>query len=762
VNNIYLDTQWLHTNVATQTNITEVINGINNLQTNISYIKNNMFYQGNATGAFIVDYLSTVYGEPGRSMDLWVLTSDLLGNQKTVSAAECSIMKGSTLIDAATIEIGLGTVHANWTVNNSIEQGSYYWNCTLTGSSVNIQVPFYLGGSFEITSLSSASPKYPNENAVVEATFASSNGSAMEPDSINMTILKPNYLTIWKSADKSEFTLGGDGIWYWADMIEAIPTTGTYYVHMNASKNGISSSKTTQFRIATGGPYLVFLACPDSSVVGSNLNCNVIIKDEGEAPTESTSTIWVDTNGNSLLDAGEPQTSFSVETQPLQNVTQAISINVPSTFSIGNFVVRVDTEYLNSVQPHSTASDSVTFTSAGEVPVVPSGGGGGGGGGGAAPIINKTVPVTGETIKSLGSFLEISTRILDEYKLVSPEEKVLVAVTLYNLGTEEIKDATINYCIENSSEGIIKCNKETVTIYTKVQLVKEFFIPKELQDGRYFIVVKVDYANETVESKDTFEIVGKEKSAIFPISTLFDFKINKDYMFLIIIGLVSIASFIFFLIILSRRKGKDRAIAAIEAHLQTIKELNAKKVINQSEYHAERGRLLQRIQKIYQSKTVSIILFGAGLFALVRMLTIDVGMTGYTIGGSASTNLNPLVYFIFLIGAFGLLALIHIEKIKGGTEKINENLKKKYPCNSIKGLINKKVYSENGRYIGKVNDVLLGENKVESLKIKLDKKHKFKAGGIVVEYKHVRNVGEIIIINKKVSNHLRDYKDALD
>jgi hypothetical protein len=222
VNNIYIDTQWLYNNVATQTNITEIINSINNIQTNISYIKNNMFYQGNATGAFIVDYLSTVYGEPGRTMDLWILTRDLLGNDKTVSAAECEIIKDDVVIDSATTEISSGAVHANWTVDSSIEQGSYYWNCTLTGSTLNLKVPFYLGGSFEITSLSAASPRYPNENAIIEVTFVSANGTALEPDTINLTIWKPSYLTIWKTADKGGFTLKDNNVWYWADMIEHI------------------------------------------------------------------------------------------------------------------------------------------------------------------------------------------------------------------------------------------------------------------------------------------------------------------------------------------------------------------------------------------------------------------------------------------------------------------------------------------------------------------------------------------------------------
>jgi len=71
----------------------------------------------------------------------------------------------------------------------------------------------------------------------------------------------------------------------------------------------------------------------------------------------------------------------------------------------------------------------------------------------------------------------------------------------------------------------------------------------------------------------------------------------------------------------------------------------------------------------------------------------------------------------------------------------------KYSHNSIKGLVNKKVYSERGDYIGRIKDVVLGENKIDSIKIKIDKKHKFKVKGIIIEWKQVVNCGEIMIIN---------------
>ena len=49
-----------------------------------------------------------------------------------------------------------------------------------------------------------------------------------------------------------------------------------------------------------------------------------------------------------------------------------------------------------------------------------------------------------------------------------------------------------------------------------------------------------------------------------------------------------------------------------------------------------------------------------------------------------------------------------------------------------------------------LSNVKLAFGKIESLKIKLDKKYKFKAKGIVVSYKQVKNIGEIIIVDKNL------------
>jgi len=48
----------------------------------------------------------------------------------------------------------------------------------------------------------------------------------------------------------------------------------------------------------------------------------------------------------------------------------------------------------------------------------------------------------------------------------------------------------------------------------------------------------------------------------------------------------------------------------------------------------------------------------------------------------------------------------------------------------------------------------LVENKIDSLRIKLDKKHKFKIKGIVLKFKDAKDIGHIVIIDEKILEKL--------
>ena len=296
----------------------------------------------------------------------------------------------NVLTNAVMTNFGTGLYNYTYSVSN---QSNYLAivNCTM-GANIYTgikgfstqNVPATENEAFAISSLTAGSPRYPGETAMIEATFIVQNGSYVTPDNISLVIWYPDYLSTWANVTKSSFSQIDNHVWRYTKPIPTPPTTGMYIVHMQAKYNNIVTSRTTQFRIATGGPYSVSLDCPSSSTIGSNLDCTLTILDEGESETESICDIWVDTDGNSVEDGTEPQTQKSQETLPQQTKIISVSISVPSSHPTGSHVVRTSCEYVNSAQPDSTASDSVTFTSGTAPPASPSGGGGGGGGTGAA------------------------------------------------------------------------------------------------------------------------------------------------------------------------------------------------------------------------------------------------------------------------------------------------------------------------------------------------------------------------------------------
>lgn len=127
----------------------------------------------------------------------------------------------------------------------------------------------------------------------------------------------------------------------------------------------------------------------------------------------------------------------------------------------------------------------------------------------------------------------------------------------------------------------------------------------------------------------------------------------------------------------------------------------------------------------------------------------------------ASKNTSGWLIFIILFILILLIILRHkviliYKRIVESLPSIS-NSYKKHPSNSVSGLINKKVYSESGNYLGKVKDVILGKNRIENLKIKVAKKHKFDKKGIIISYKNVKGAGKIIIIKDKIAEHLEKF-----
>jgi len=49
-----------------------------------------------------------------------------------------------------------------------------------------------------------------------------------------------------------------------------------------------------------------------------------------------------------------------------------------------------------------------------------------------------------------------------------------------------------------------------------------------------------------------------------------------------------------------------------------------------------------------------------------------------------------------------------------------------------------------------VDEIILGNNRIESLRITLDKSHRLSEKGIIVSYKHLTCVNDVIMIDKEI------------
>jgi len=370
-------------------------------------------------------------------------------------------------------------------------------------------------------------------------------------------------------------------------------------------------------------------------------------------------------------------------------------------------------------------------------------------------LVGKSL-ITGNTINYPKHLMDVSVKIMEDYRVISPDSKILAEITLYNLGTEEIKDAHVEYCIGKESGEKIKCSSETIAVYTKIQLVKEFLIPSNMEEGRYYLEVTSNYGNETANSKTTF-LVKKESG-----------KIEEEIQFnrLLIIILIILVALITISIVLlikrnSRRSRYNENPSEIALQLKHLNELKLRKVLSKKSYLKERKNLLAKIgEMVMGNKKIFVYVLIALFGAITLVVNFKTNLTGMIV--------QEIFYFgkegLIIIGSILLIfILIYLrKKISSKSKKIFESskglLKKKHPSNCLKGLLNKKVYSEDGNYVGEIEEIILEKNKINNLRIKLDKKYKFKLKGIIIGYSKVRGVGEVVVIEENILERIKETK----
>jgi len=359
--------------------------------------------------------------------------------------------------------------------------------------------------------------------------------------------------------------------------------------------------------------------------------------------------------------------------------------------------------------PGGTGGDQVTTTV----------GGSSGGGGGV---------ITSPGL--IGTYFDALVKILESSKTLEQGNFVEIELTLINKGKEPDRDTWLTYyLIGPDGKKYFETREQIYEIPVgKTKLSKKLKSPENAEPGIWQFHVEYQTSMQPlIHIWDSFEIVEEGGMGSLPI-------MKNNYIIYIIIG--NVVLFILFIIILFKRRRKKKGGKSA-------------RIVKTGQRIGSRGRIKQNLNKI-RSKHALMILFGS--ISVLLLIMIGPSFTGFVVGtGKMIKNLSFIVYFMFIIGCLGVLSFVYKKKIQGVVKIGKRN---KYATNSLKGLIKKKVYTDDGEYVGKVVDIILNENKIDSLRIKLDKKLKKKVKGIIVKYKNIRNVKHVVIVDGKILERL--------
>ena len=366
-----------------------------------------------------------------------------------------------------------------------------------------------------------------------------------------------------------------------------------------------------------------------------------------------------------------------------------------------------------------------------------------------------------EEIKCSETFFDILLNLSDI--TVTEDKTIIFKVNFTEMRGVEKINVLIKYSIINEEGYEVFSQIETKAVEGKLEYEKKLSDIK-LLNGEYTLKVDALYGNlQRSFAEEKFRVVsgeiifGERPDEVEPsLSEKFNYK-----LLFMILGLILILILILIIIFSRRKSAKERGEEAIKQRLKEgwaaldkgdisearKKYKDIKSIYNLIDY--SNTRVYNKVMKFYDSlKKVSLI----GIIILFPLLFAPsvlnkLGFTGNFIGNTpGKTSLMFILVLSFFILFLLVFSIGQLTRLVG--KKIYEN--------SISSLISKQVYSSNGYLIGKVKEVILKDNKIHSLVLDLDKKYN-SSKGIVIEYKAVKNIKSVVIIDEKVIPHLPSF-----
>ncbi len=465
---------------------------------------------------------------------------------------------------------------------------------------------------------------------------------------------------------------------------------------------------------------------PKSAVIGSTIGFSI--------SALNSQTLWAKI------------TSPNAQEQTLNLINNQAVSYLPSPAVVGRYNV---TFYANSsTGAIASAIDYFELTEQTTIPPPT----GGGGGGGATTIIEKCTYTWDCTpwgicsegkqkreCKNIGTCNGTENKPIEETKCsealfdvgaklnnIKLDEDNLLNFNIdliEKMGVEKI-DVLIKYSVINKEEYEIFSQTETKSIQGNLSYQKEIQEIR-LTDGEYTLRVDILYGNLQRASAELkfrlingrIEIITKDKSSVFDAIKNALSKANA-FILIAILAALAILVALFCILIHFFKKSKESG-----SRKQTKRLLLAGIILDLAVLFIVFTRL-NATGKVIESTGIKKG-YWAGLFVILFLIIVFVVSKKYI---SRRKDIIPLT------------------KALDNLDKPSAFIKEK----KASELAGKEVYTGSGIYLGKIRDIILAGDKIDSLKIEIDRKYKFKARGVIINYGYIKDIGEVVITDEKV------------
>jgi hypothetical protein len=96
-------------------------------------------------------------------------------------------------------------------------------------------------------------------------------------------------------------------------------------------------------------------------------------------------------------------------------------------------------------------------------------------------------------VETKGALLDVKVEIVEEFLKVSPGQRIVADIKMFNLGISGRTDINVEYTIRDDEETQIFIQHETIAIETQTSFTKTIQIPEDIKLGRYVLYVKATY-----------------------------------------------------------------------------------------------------------------------------------------------------------------------------------------------------------------------------------------------------------------------------